>query len=1213
MATGDSPAVRRTSITEHDANGNLRREVRPAGIDATTRLPETDDTGTNLRANLDAASSNARVFSYRADDLLQHERLPWAGAGDEQYVRSRGYEDDADDTGEVKWIALPSELPDGAGDPEPSEQRTSYTHNDAGWITTSTDEARGRPGSEEQRVRYSWNERGQQVQWRSSTVAQTGERDRHALRWAYWPNGLLRRREAVKRVPGSEPGSEQDDADPPKYDYLYNANRSVTRLVDEDADGRQPGDQTRTTVYTRDDAERPTRINERWADGETGSNDSRHADVELTYEPHTGQLASRRTDGRFETSTASDGRQTVSYAGDDRRQTAFTYDSLGRELTMTVDPTAADATDTAANRVTTTRWTDNDLMRRRVKPNGTEDSYAYNALGERTEHTRGPETGADEVQEYVYDANGNRTLDERGQRTAPNDAADLNLRYNARDQLVFWRRPADRGRVSRRGWETTYRLNATGAVQTRTERDPDVEDVAGTPRDESVRVESEFDFDGDRIDSVTTEDWEQAVDGHRIVIRQSHRYDDAGNTQRVFTDASALGSSTPITLGAPAHGAVDDDTCPKSDAVGMEGDGERKAVSRFCFDAFNRQTFSSGYGLEDAQSIEYDGLDRRDRTTTSPQGQPERVRDFTYLGLTELLIREAPATGTATNRYVYDYDSRGDRVGQQSSRDNGYRTYAKDVNGSVVGLESATQGVRGAIDDANRYDFDPYGELDRDETADCDGPDGGTQACSETQKGTSEQTRFGLSQDAEENPFRFEGFYHDSGVRSYDMHARQYRPQSTAFLSRDIYASAAGDWALQADPLTQDRYAFAGGNPVTNVEFDGHEPPTSHNQKAKQHLHNKNGACMGCNDDRKTIQARKRAPAGPDWFGQRRRPNHLKTEFQPEGPLSKRRPANADGGKSQTIDAQLTKKVDIEPLVKTLIGGSPTEILANVFPAGRAANQIRRGGKALRDGLRGSDDAGDAAKGPKVSGGACSFSGQTLVLMGDGTKKPISEIRVGDRVIATDPETGKQSVRTVTRVWVHTDRLATLRLEGEELTTTEDHPFWNVTDQAWQRADALDRGDFLATPDGEYVRFGDLGPDAYRGTAYNLTVAGVHTYHVGRNAVLVHNDCINWGANSVPTFGHTFSDHGAGAKVTRSLVGRAARTGTPQGQWLNNDAAAAFLRSVHVEGAGPRSVRLPAGLGQVVHPDGSIGPAKAVTIIPRRDGVIRSAFPIPGG
>ncbi len=35
------------------------------------------------------------------------------------------------------------------------------------------------------------------------------------------------------------------------------------------------------------------------------------------------------------------------------------------------------------------------------------------------------------------------------------------------------------------------------------------------------------------------------------------------------------------------------------------------------------------------------------------------------------------------------------------------------------------------------------------------------------------------------NPFRFEGFYFDSGVKTYDTHARHYRPDVGRFLSRD--------------------------------------------------------------------------------------------------------------------------------------------------------------------------------------------------------------------------------------------------------------------------------------------------------------------------------------------------------------------------------------------------------------------------------------------
>jgi RHS repeat-associated protein len=54
------------------------------------------------------------------------------------------------------------------------------------------------------------------------------------------------------------------------------------------------------------------------------------------------------------------------------------------------------------------------------------------------------------------------------------------------------------------------------------------------------------------------------------------------------------------------------------------------------------------------------------------------------------------------------------------------------------------------------------------------------------------------------------------------MQAREYRPDGGRFLSQDRFESAAADQILQADPLTHNRYAFAGGNPVNNVEFDGH-------------------------------------------------------------------------------------------------------------------------------------------------------------------------------------------------------------------------------------------------------------------------------------------------------------------------------------------------------------------------------------------------------
>jgi hypothetical protein len=54
------------------------------------------------------------------------------------------------------------------------------------------------------------------------------------------------------------------------------------------------------------------------------------------------------------------------------------------------------------------------------------------------------------------------------------------------------------------------------------------------------------------------------------------------------------------------------------------------------------------------------------------------------------------------------------------------------------------------------------------------------------------------------------------------MGFRDYDPGLNRFTTRDMYTGALADMKLGADPFTGNRYAFTGGNPVTNVEIDGH-------------------------------------------------------------------------------------------------------------------------------------------------------------------------------------------------------------------------------------------------------------------------------------------------------------------------------------------------------------------------------------------------------
>ncbi|MCW6005385.1 hypothetical protein K1W54_12445 [Micromonospora sp. CPCC 205371] len=150
---------------------------------------------------------------------------------------------------------------------------------------------------------------------------------------------------------------------------------------------------------------------------------------------------------------------------------------------------------------------------------------------------------------------------------------------------------------------------------------------------------------------------------------------------------------------------------------------------------------------------------------------------------------------------------------------------------------------------------------------------------------------------------------------------------------------------------------------------------------------------------------------------------------------------------------------------------------------------------------------------------ACSFSADTHVLMADGTTKPISEIKVGDQVLAADPETGQQEPRTVTQLWFHEDTLKGLQVNDHVIETTEDHPFWNADDGRWQPAGSLDSGDLLITKTGARVHVGGIVAGAeWLATAYNLTVQGLSTYYVlaGNTPVLVHNTsgCGDWAITS---------------------------------------------------------------------------------------------------
>ncbi|MFE0464911.1 polymorphic toxin-type HINT domain-containing protein, partial [Kitasatospora sp. NPDC058965] len=146
----------------------------------------------------------------------------------------------------------------------------------------------------------------------------------------------------------------------------------------------------------------------------------------------------------------------------------------------------------------------------------------------------------------------------------------------------------------------------------------------------------------------------------------------------------------------------------------------------------------------------------------------------------------------------------------------------------------------------------------------------------------------------------------------------------------------------------------------------------------------------------------------------------------------------------------------------------------------------------------------------------CSFAPDTLVLLADGTTKPIDQVQPGDQVATADPTTGQQQDgQPVTAALVHHDTdLVDLTVTGPDgarstVSTTANHPFWDATRHGWVPAGELPAGDRLQAEDGTVVQVVVVTVTPGEADRYNLTVQHLHTYYVvvGRTPVLVHNEC----------------------------------------------------------------------------------------------------------
>lgn len=181
---------------------------------------------------------------------------------------------------------------------------------------------------------------------------------------------------------------------------------------------------------------------------------------------------------------------------------------------------------------------------------------------------------------------------------------------------------------------------------------------------------------------------------------------------------------------------------------------------------------------------------------------------------------------------------------------------------------------------------------------------------------------------------------------------------------------------------------------------------------------------------------------------------------------------------------------------------------------------------------------GVTCKGKSATYFGC-FRGDTMVETEAG-RRPIRDVRVGDRVWSWDDAQKKRILSRVTQTYAYPARqLRTVVAGGETFRVTDRHPFW-VDGRGWVEAVKLVPGDKLRTGSDELVsvrsneradsiafyqgydasmdRSAALRHPMYQlqrvstgaapsesGVVYNIEVDGVHNYYVGDKGILVHN------------------------------------------------------------------------------------------------------------
>ncbi|MFI6379276.1 DNRLRE domain-containing protein [Streptomyces sp. NPDC050658] len=531
-------------------------------------------------------------------------------------------------------------------------------------------------------------------------------------------------------------------------------------------------------------------------------------------------------------------------------RTSYGYDDLGQQTKRTLTGAGGSPTRTQ----TASFWPDGSLKTRTDAPSAGAErknlAYAYDANGNLTS-IDDTSSGA-KIDAYTMTYTGLNQVDKVTEALAGEAKKSTAYTYNANSAPETVTHP---DQFSHYFYDLRDQVKTVKVGKTASDATPEVTEYTYTDRGQKLKQTKankntvDFSYFLDGAVKTTTE--KKADD--TLVASHTYAYDLNGNKARdtakkmdADDHAALLESATEYTYdpvdriakavksgnGAGTETYVHDDNANvisqniKGEATDFAYDRNRLLTATtggftasYGYDAFGRLDKVTGGGktLEDN---DYDGFDHvikhtklqddgtsksttyafdpLDRTTAKTEGG--KTTDYNYLGTSGEVLDERVA-GEITKSY--QYSPWGERLSQIKHTGGGGEELGVYGYNSHTDAETLTDG---SGDTKATYGYTAYGNDDKSEFTGVDKPE-------ETQPDKEAY-----------NPYRFNGKRWDASSGTYDMGFRDYSPGLNRFTTRDMYNGALADARLGADPFTGNRYAFTGGNPVSNVELDGHMP-----------------------------------------------------------------------------------------------------------------------------------------------------------------------------------------------------------------------------------------------------------------------------------------------------------------------------------------------------------------------------------------------------